>query len=456
LIATNTIVHYSLAELEQAITRELDENPALELVERAVCPQCARSLDSGICPSCIADDQRAEPPQSPRDEAAWEFFGSVPEEEGDPLWAVAAPLTLSERLLRQLQLLLDASEHEIALQVVGNIDEHGFFVCSVEELAHQLQIEPMRVQHVLEELQSLDPPGIGARNVAECLLIQLRQLELQGSAAPPAAKSIIQEHFEALGRHQFERIRHALALSREEVERTFLYIRTNLHPYPAHHYYAHSSEPPSVSPRVVPSVVIQRNTTAPSGYTVEVVESQRFLLRVSPLYRQLHHEPKLMLTPGEREHVTHYFERARLFITGLQRRALLLQKVTTQAITHQREFLEYCPLYLRPLTQHTIAQELGVHASLISRVVAGKFAQLPSCELLPLSRFFAAEMRIQELIRQMILQEHHPLSDARIAQRLRDQYGVSLSRQMVANYRADLGIQAARQRAVVGKTRRSE
>ena len=184
-----------------------------------------------------------------------------------------------------------------------------------------------------------------------------------------------------------------------------------------------------------------------------MVESQRFLLRVHPLYQRMRRQQEQALSPGEREHVSHFLERARLFISQLQRRSLLLQRVVTYLVDYQRDFLDHGLEHLRPLTQKSVAQELGIHVSMVSRTISGKFAQLPSRELVPLHRFFSAELRTQELIRQIIADEDHPLSDASIAKLLSETYHISLTRQMVANYRSELNIPAARQRAVLSRTR---
>src|SRR5581483_758985 len=182
LIVANTIIHYSSVELEQAIMREMEENPALELAERITCPICSRALHGSQCAFC----SREPGERGARDQGYLtedNFSGVVKpdlENDLDPFWATADPVSLPEYLLGLLRLTLEESEHEIALQVVGNLDAHGYFTSSPEELARTLQVEVSRVQRVLEELQELDPPGIGARTVQECLLLQLQRLERQG------------------------------------------------------------------------------------------------------------------------------------------------------------------------------------------------------------------------------------------------------------------------------------
>lgn len=447
LIASNHLMQLSTLELERAISQELDENPALEMDEFTVCQRCNTPLQFGFCTRCAGNEPFAtETPSFDIDssESSWHA-----DDELDALSFISVPLTLPEQLLAQLRLAIDARDYEIALYLVGNLDEHGYLNITIDEIAQALQVEQQRVAAILEELQHLEPAGIGARNVTECLLLQLERLAEQGVMAPPATRAIIQQYWEELGHHQFEHIRAALKIQREEVEDTFLFIRSNLHPYPAHHHYAQVSDPSSSSTPAIPSVLIHKSATAVCGYEVEVIESQRFFLRINPLYQDMRRNTAMALSPGELEHVTHFLERSRLFLSQLRRRQILLQKVSSYLVEYQRDFLDRGTLALRPLTQKTVAEILGVHVSTISRAIASKFAQLPSQEILPLSRFFSAELRVQELIHQLIANETAPLSDERIARHLKQEYGITLSRQMVANYRTELRLPAARQRALL-------
>jgi RNA polymerase sigma-54 factor len=448
LIIANSILQLSTVELEQAIIKELDQNPALELIEQPSCPSCGGPLHSGYCNRCSSADFKAQESSFHSFDAPLSELDS-PADDRDPLALLAAPFSLSDQLLAQLRLTLDEADQKIAFYLVGSLDEHGYLTLSVEELAQILHVETTRVMAVLKKLQQLEPAGIGARNLVECLLIQATRLAAEGKPLTVATRAIIENHLEELSHHQFEHIRHALNISREEVEEAFLFIRTNLHPYPADLYYAHAYSSPAASSPPVPSVLIQRSTTSACSYDVEVTESQHFLLRLNPLYQQIRQRPELTASPHELEHVIHFLGRARLFISQLQRRYLLLHKVATYVVDYQRDFLDRGALHLRPLTQKQVAQVLGVHVSTISRAIADKFAELPSHELIPLSRFFSSELRVQELISQVIVSETEPLSDARIAVLLGERYGISLSRQMVANYRTCLDIPAARQRAVL-------
>ncbi|GHO99093.1 RNA polymerase sigma-54 factor [Reticulibacter mediterranei] len=444
LIAANAILHLSTLELEQAITRELDENPALEMVEQ----NDGSTYDSRSAPD-YGIHSSANKYETPTSRVSFNDLDEARLEETDPLAFVQAPLTLAEQLFGQLKLLLTHQDYGIALYVVGNLDEHGYLTTSIEDLTQTLHCDTSRINAVVQELQSLEPAGIGARNLRECLLLQLDRLIETGIQPPSSTRTIIERYLTELGHHQFESIRLALHVPRTEVEACFLFIRTNLHPYPAYHYWATRDTSPSGAALPVPSVIIHRSSSSACGYDVEVIESQRSLLRLNPLYQQIRQQSGLTLSPAEREHISQYIERARLFMSHIQRRTLLLQRVMMYLVDYQRDFLDHGPSHLHPLSQKMVAQALGVHVSMISRAIAGKYTQLPSQKLLPLHRFFCGTVGTQELIRQIIADESEPLSDARIAKLLSERHSISLTRQMVANYRIELHIPTARQRMVL-------
>lgn len=454
LIAANTLVQISAVELEQAVTQELSDNPALEMAERLACPICGGSLHAGHCYQCSDDRSTPQEYASAWRDAHISDSADAGHDDVDPLTFLSVPLTLPEQLLAQLRLTLDERDYPLALYLVGNLNEHGYLTLSTEEIAQSMQVEATRIDTVLKELQSLDPPGIGARNSTECLLLQLERLAMQGISFPPNTRTIIQHYFNELGRHQFESIRSALHITREEVEEAFLFIRHNLHPYPAHQYCAQVNDPAAASPLLVPSVLIQRSQTAPCGYAVEVVESQRFLLRLNPLYQHVRDTLGATLSAEERGHVSRSLEQAKLFIEHLQRRYSLLYQIVTYLVDLQRDFLDHGPAHLHPLTQTAVAHALSIHISTMSRAISNKFAQLPTQELIPISRFFATEGRAQELIQQCIAHETTPLSDGQIARILKEQSGITVSRQMVANYRAGLGIPSTRLRKVLQQPER--
>src|SRR6185295_11251801 len=179
LIALNNMLVLSTQDLQQLVQAELEENPALDQLEseETLCSRCGRPLSGATCIYCLHEDLKLA--EAERDDA------SIPaDDEFDPLLAIAAPISLHESLQRDLHIALPASEHLIVDYLVGSLDEQGFLDSQVEEIAALLKVDIQRVENVLGKLQEFGPAGVGARNIQECLLIQIERLERHGIANP--------------------------------------------------------------------------------------------------------------------------------------------------------------------------------------------------------------------------------------------------------------------------------
>src|SRR5216117_285158 len=172
LIALNNMLVLSTLELQQLVQQELEENPALDQIESedSLCSRCGRPLSGPTCIYCLHEDLKLA--EAERDDAS-----VASDDEFDPLLAIAAPMSLQEGLQRDLHITLPSSEHPIADYLVGSLDEQGFLDCDVEEIADILRVASDQVENVLRRLQEFGPAGVGARNVQECLLIQIDRLE---------------------------------------------------------------------------------------------------------------------------------------------------------------------------------------------------------------------------------------------------------------------------------------
>src|SRR5712691_2578264 len=266
LITSSTILHLSSDELERAVNQEQMENPALEVTEQRVCLFCGTFMYGQICAACGHFAQPAltisespityeSPTESPRSTPFYDMdnygFAEIDrDDELDPLAYISVGETLAEVLLQQLEALISPDDVPIAEQLVGNLNERGYLEMSIREIADILQVPIERVEYVLSQLQTLDPPGIGARNLRECLLIQLQALseveelasgEQQDLAPTRGATTsivytLVDRYLEQLGRGQFHEIARELKVSEQEVRQASLYIRSTLHPFPAHLY----------------------------------------------------------------------------------------------------------------------------------------------------------------------------------------------------------------------------
>jgi RNA polymerase sigma-54 factor len=446
LVAANYILELSSQELQQAVATELSENPALELVEVPTCGVCGTELHGSICPRCIqrqkASDAAFERDGQPRylSDDMLEPREHVPEdEEFDPLTRVASELTLAEKLLRDLGAVLTEADLPVAEYLVGSLDEKGYLAVRPEDVAYELDVPVDRVRAVLRVLQAQEPVGIGARNLRECLLLQIEHLEERG-LRQPYAREIVGQFLTELGEHKFGRIAHELRIGPEEVEAVWEFVKRKLNPHPAHGFSeTNSSDRDTRAMYIVPDVVIAQG---PNGFEVEVVESRRFILRVNPMYTRLSadlHRNNSNMSVEERKHVQQYVGRAKLFIANINQRRQTLHNITKCLVEQQREFLEKGVRYLRPLSRAAVAQELGVHESTVSRATASKYVMLPNGEVIPYAHFFTPSLSVKDILKEVIEKEGKPLTDSQIVERLKEK-GIHIARRTVAKYRMQLAI----------------
>ncbi|HYU17265.1 MAG TPA: RNA polymerase factor sigma-54 [Chloroflexota bacterium] len=445
LVAASYILELSSQELQQQIAAELNDNPALDLVDIPTCHVCGSELQGSVCPWCIQrqkgeEPDRDDPNASPyEDPPATSVLRARDEDGFDPLTQVASEETLAEKLLADLGAVLDERDRPIAEYLVGSLDDKGYLSASVEEVAYELEVDEDRVRAVTKQLQSLEPVGIGARNLHECLLIQLDYLEQHGIHRP-YAREIISEHLVELGEHKFGKIAHALKISPEEVTDVWEFVKAKLNPHPAHGFSAtNARDRDTRAMYIVPDVIISKTD---NGFEVEIVESRRFALRVNPEYTRISSQVQrngTELSAEEKRHVQQYVGRAKLFIANINQRRQTIHNITTCLIVQQRDFLERGVRYLRPLSRAAVAIALGIHESTVSRATAAKYVMLPDGEVMPFSHFFTPSLSIKDVIKELIEKEGRPLTDAQIAERLH-KHGIDIARRTVAKYRMQLDI----------------
>lgn len=460
LIASIKILQYSAEELEQAVARELSDNPALEVDELAQCQRCGTLLQMGICPTC--DGARDDASQDPRlDFAAG--FDDLPGISGDlaisedsdydPLDFVRSGSTPHEYLLRQLGAILPQADLDIAEYLVGNLNSHGYLTVSIVEAADALRVHEGRVEAVLAVLQSLDPPGIGARDLRECLLIQLAAFEAAGTAHP-LARPLLEGFLHALGEHHFAGIARDLGVALSQVKQAWQFIRSNLNPYPGHAFEDADVVDGGVSSDggrslvVRPDVVIRRTE---HGFEAEVIERRRFRFGVNATYMSLYRECRLTssmrsdLTDHERQHIREYAARARFFSDCIRQRWETLTVIANALIERQYDFLDRGVRFLQPLTRGELASYVGLHESTVSRATANKYVLLPSGRTISFDDFFDGSLVAKDLLRELIEGEdaRKPYSDEDLAELLQEQ-GLTLARRTVAKYREALGILPSR------------
>ncbi len=452
LIMVNQLLALSSMELQHVVCVELEDNPALENLESTTCTSCGAGTTGRYCPVCMQSvvptpdlgsnsNKSADDDYDPEDFRRPGTRSAIADEDFDPLTLVATESSMTEQLLSDLAVTLPSEDFPLAEYLVGNLDEQGFLGCKLEAAAHSLGVPLERLEQVLHTLQSMAPCGVGARDLRECLLLQLEEIKDRGYPEPaPHVEEIISFYLTELGEHKFTIIAQALSISYNSVVEVRDFIKRNMEPRPL-------MEPPpgrswrSPSPTrfVTPDVIIHARD---GKLEPEVVESYRFSLRVNPLYQRLSADSRRKaeeLSDGERDHIRRYVNRSKLFISNINQRRETIRRITICLINLQEEFIRYGVRYLRPLTRAQVAQYLGIHESTVSRATACKYLMLPDKRVIPFSDFFSASLSAKDVIKELITTEGRPMTDKEIVNRLREQ-GIRVARRTVTKYRNQLGI----------------
>jgi RNA polymerase sigma-54 factor len=327
----------------------------------------------------------------------------------------------------------------VAEYLVGSLDEKGYLAVKIEDVAYELDVPLDKARAVMRVLQAQEPVGIGARNLRECLSIQIAHLDERGMSQSHALE-IVTQFLTELGEHKFGRIAHELKISQQEVADVWDFVKTKLNPHPAHGFSpTNASDRDTRAMYIIPDVVISKG---PDDFEVEVVESRRFVLRVNPMYTRLSadlHRSSAAMNPDEKRHVQQYVGRAKLFIANINQRRQTLFNITRCLVDQQREFLEHGVRHLRPLSRAAVAQQLGVHESTVSRATASKYVMLPNGEVIPYAHFFTPSLSVKDIMKEVIEKEGKPLTDSEIVERLKER-GIHIARRTVAKYRMQLAI----------------
>mgnify|MGYP001181036839 CR=1 FL=1 len=454
LIASIKILALSSQDLAQTIAQEARENPALDVDEIAQCQTCGERLQDGACPNCATP---TDAPQDTTERAEWDFddlFSPTAQrapaaagDEYDPFARVFSEETLVDHLLYGLDATIELEDHDLAIYLVGSLDEHGYLSCEIEEAALALGVSVGRAERVLSALQNLEPAGIGARDVQECMLIQLRALAELGIRDPHAA-GIITDHFRELAERRWQDIATSLGTSTTAIRESAKFIKDYLNPYPANGFRPAGSRP---SRNYKPDVAIRRVVSGGQvRFEIEVLEAGRFSLRVDSTYRDLTEDLKhatVSLSEEDRSHIKDHVARARFFIDCVRQRWETLRQITERLVEYQRDFLLYGVRHLRHLTRSELADLVGLHESTISRATADKFVLLPNGRSIPFHDFFDASLSIKDTMKEFIRSEAEegPLSDQQIAEKLARRH-LHVARRTVAKYRDALGILPSRYR----------
>ncbi len=433
-------------ELHRSIETELAENPALELAENS-------DIDDFRTESRLEPDKEiihlldrlASASNSYDRNDEWSYDNGETAAY-DPLRNVCTTVTLQQHLLTNFRSVADAEDIPLGEYLICSLDDRGYLTESLESIAQERMVPLEVVERILRVVQSLDPPGIGARDLQECLLLQLDDIESESEHSNSdnirLARVILSEHFQLLGHKCYPRLLRKLRIDRDRLDNVLQFIRQSLNPFPAAKFRTeHAGLPGSENAAtLVPDVIVRRTDT---GYDVEVAVGSPRQFAINRQWEKAY--DALLKKRGndiDSAQIAEFVERARQFIASLDIRQKVLKRIVQNVLETQMGFVETGSVkYLRPLTRCTIAEKLNLHESTVSRSLAGKFVQLPSGDVVSFDIFFENALPIMAAIEDIIRSENSdkPLSDQRIVTLLAAQ-GIVVARRTVNKYREKLRI----------------
>ncbi|MEW5248104.1 RNA polymerase factor sigma-54 [Microbulbifer sp. 2201CG32-9] len=452
------LLQLSTPDLQQEIQSILDSNPLLEADQEEPSEwsgeqrEPERGTDSSDERTTEEGDWSQDIPSELPVDTRWDdIYGggsySGGFDTGDELSTEqgnATPDNLRSHLLWQLNLTtLSVEDKRIAENLIDCISPSGFLLSSVEELGAALGVDTDDVVAVLKTVQQLDPAGCGARDLRECLLLQLRQLPAD-TPWLKQAQTLVGEHLQLLGKRDFRQLSRRTRLSEAQLGEVVRLIQT-LNPHPG---IAFDNDQPQY---LVPDVVVTRKQ---QRWLVELNPEATPRLRINGNYASMIRRAD---KSSDNNFLRDNLQEARWFLKSLRSRNETLLKVASSIVDRQRDFFELGPEAMKPMILADIAETIGMHESTISRVTANKYMLTPRGTF-ELKYFFsnqvstdsgeeASSTAIRAIIRKLIDAEspRKPLSDNKIAQEL-GQSGVKVARRTVAKYRESMGIPSSSER----------
>ena len=431
-----SLLQLNLPLLEQRILHELEINPALELVDLPV-----------------EDEVQNEPEEEEQEEIEfdweellgnhddYEYPQSKPAQEEERERPIVSKESFSENILKQLQ-DINASKDELRLaeEVIGNLDEQGYLTIEPMLISDRLNVEENDVLNIMHKIQRLDPPGMAAQNMRECLLAQA---EVRDENA--VAVNILMNHFDDFANHRYEKILDSLHCSKEELNEAMEFI-SRLNPSPRED---HSFAGKDI---VVPDLAVEDRN---GEFHVVIQEGLLPEVRVSRAYINMLQEHK-----DEKEvqrFVKNKLESANWFVEAVTQRKATIRRVMETIISHQPGYFQLEERILQPMILKDIAEEIDMDISTISRVTNGKYVQLP-WEIKELKSFFSegiktesgesvSNTQVKNRVKELIENEdkHHPVGDEELTGKLNSE-GFKIARRTITKYREQLKYPTARLR----------
>lgn len=435
------ILQLSTIELSQYIEKELLENPLLDLSEDATkidenteklhSEEKDREVDwDEYFQNCTDFSYSRMPKEKKEDEINYENL-------------ITFTPSLQDHLMMQLHLsTITKTSFKIGEFLIGNIDKRGYLILDIEDAAQLLKVSKREVEQVLKLIQTFEPTGVGARDLKECLLIQIEQRGIE----IPAIKELIMNHLKDLAEARYTRIAESLGITLPEVQQIKDIILT-LDPKPGI-----SFSSPDDTQYIIPDATVEK---VGAEYVIIMNDTVSPRLSINSYYRSLlRSEDKESNTS---KFLTNRLDSALWLIKSIEQRRITLQKVIKSIVDVQKDFLDYGLIYLKPLTLKQIAEKVDVHESTVSRAINGKYIQTPR-GVFELKFFFKSGIEntngsttssesIKKKIEEIVENEdkYDPLSDQKIADMLKHE-GIIISRRTVAKYRDEIGVPSSARR----------
>lgn len=443
-----SLLQLSRLELVQKLRQEMEINPMLEEVTSGALEEWELTEQDDATGEQIQEEKELDFDWEAYLEGTSDYTAYQAREDKEPLELEARlskPRSLADHLLFQLHLsTIQGDELKVGEEIIGNIDENGYLQASIEEIVSTAQVEVPVVEKTLRLIQRFEPCGVGARNLKECLLIQLEDLPGDTSLA----RLLLEYHLEDLEARKFSRIAEKLKVPLTAVQEAFNQI-SSLDPKPGRTYT--TEDPRYITPDVYVMKIDDR-------FVVVLNDEGLPKLRISPYYRRLLYRRGQGTDASEvREYIESKMRSALWLIRSIEQRQRTLYRVTESICKFQREFLDNGISSLKPLTLREVADDISMHESTVSRVTTNKYVHTPQ-GLFELKYFFhrgvpatrggvVSSITVKDLVRKLLLSEDagRPLSDQKIVNLLKRQ-GINIARRTVAKYRTQLKIPSSARR----------
>jgi RNA polymerase sigma-54 factor len=460
------LLQLSQVELIETIEHELEVNPVLTTTEsESVSLSDATDSDSGDKEESVLQDMQlptlaySELEKTPWENKAvqdinWQNFWDEDNRSSLPAYSFEKKETpnyenlltctpdLKEHLAWQLQMThFNEIQRQSAFLIIGNLDRNGYLKISIEEIAQEVNCTPEKVESVLKKIQLFDPVGVAARDLKECLLIQINHLGI----TDPLVLELVTEHLHHIERHNYQAMAKATGRSLDSIAQAVEVI-TALEPCPGRPF---SSEEIQY---IVPDIYVYK---IDDEYITALNDENIPRLKISPFYLDV--IKKGIATNSAKEFIQGKLKSALWLIRSIQQRQKTIYKVTNSIVKFQREFLDEGIAYLKPLILRDVADDIQMHESTISRVTTNKYVHTPQ-GIFELKFFFSASLgrddgsdvatySVKEKIRQIIQSENpaRPYSDKQIVEMLAKEH-IRIARRTVAKYRDMMGILASSRR----------